>query len=297
MAVSKVELANGEVLMDLTGDSVTPDTLAEGETAHDATGEPIVGRMKSGGGASVQSDWNQTDETAADFIKNKPISVVGSGTIKWDGDTTGREYVDMGDGAVLVHVSDATPNIDDFANGGSFKMVIPDGEVTVPFTGGDIMDTGIGCIIGPNAGFGVTAVDGLEVEGLFFPVKGVYFIASASGGVNLSELVINGYSGFISETLAPDYLPQIPADKLKEITAVNLNADSDKYLYKPGTDTSDTNNRITQQELLNFFSDGRIVYVSPNISQYFLAVDATFLSGVGKLTTTGGMFYTAEYTP
>ncbi|MBO5837261.1 MAG: hypothetical protein J6Q92_05140 [Oscillospiraceae bacterium] len=73
MAVSKVELANGEVLMDLTGDSVTPDTLAEGETAHDATGEPIVGRMKSGGGASVQSDWNQTDETAADFIKNKPF--------------------------------------------------------------------------------------------------------------------------------------------------------------------------------------------------------------------------------
>ena len=26
-----------------------------------------------GGGASVQSDWNQTDETAADFIKNKPF--------------------------------------------------------------------------------------------------------------------------------------------------------------------------------------------------------------------------------
>lgn len=26
-----------------------------------------------GGGASVQSDWNQTDDTAADFIKNKPF--------------------------------------------------------------------------------------------------------------------------------------------------------------------------------------------------------------------------------
>lgn len=26
-----------------------------------------------GGGTSVQSDWNQTDETAADFIKNKPF--------------------------------------------------------------------------------------------------------------------------------------------------------------------------------------------------------------------------------
>lgn len=250
-----------------------------------------------GGGASVQSDWNQADETAADFIKNRPISVVGSGTIKWDGDTTGREYVDMGDGAVLVHVSDATPNIDDFANGGSFKMVVPDGEVTVPFTGSDIMDTGIGCIVGLDASFWVTAVDGLEAEGLFFPVKGVYFMVVPSDGVNCSELVINGYSGIISETLDPDYLPQIPADKLEEIKAVNLNADSDKYLYKQGADTSDKNNRITQLELYEFFSSGRIVYVCPDVTQWFLVVEATFLNGVGQLRTTSGLFYTAEYTP
>lgn len=34
------------------------------------------GSSGGGGGASVQSDWNQTDETAADFIKNKPFVVV-----------------------------------------------------------------------------------------------------------------------------------------------------------------------------------------------------------------------------
>jgi hypothetical protein len=72
MCVSKVQLANGEVLVDLTEDSVTEETLAEGATAHDASGKKIIGTMKSGG-ASVQSDWNQTDETAADFIKNKPF--------------------------------------------------------------------------------------------------------------------------------------------------------------------------------------------------------------------------------
>lgn len=47
MAVSKVELANGEVLVDLTADTVTPETLAEGVTAHGADGEPIVGTMKA----------------------------------------------------------------------------------------------------------------------------------------------------------------------------------------------------------------------------------------------------------
>jgi hypothetical protein len=47
MAVSKVELANGEVLIDLTDDSVTPETLAEGVTAHDKSGAVIVGTMKA----------------------------------------------------------------------------------------------------------------------------------------------------------------------------------------------------------------------------------------------------------
>ena len=48
MAVNKVVMntENGEnVLIDLTGDSVTPKTLAEGATAHDASGEVIVGTM------------------------------------------------------------------------------------------------------------------------------------------------------------------------------------------------------------------------------------------------------------
>ena len=44
MGVNKVEI-NGESILDLTGDSVTPETLAEGVTAHNAAGEPIVGTM------------------------------------------------------------------------------------------------------------------------------------------------------------------------------------------------------------------------------------------------------------
>lgn len=43
MGVAKVEYY-GRTLIDLTGDSVNPDVLAEGETAHDANGDLIVGR-------------------------------------------------------------------------------------------------------------------------------------------------------------------------------------------------------------------------------------------------------------
>ena len=48
MGVNKVvyNTENGpETLIDLTGDSVTPETLAEGTTAHDASGNEVTGKM------------------------------------------------------------------------------------------------------------------------------------------------------------------------------------------------------------------------------------------------------------
>ena len=44
MAVNKVTV-NGETIVDLTGDTVTPASLAQGVTAHDAAGNPISGTM------------------------------------------------------------------------------------------------------------------------------------------------------------------------------------------------------------------------------------------------------------
>lgn len=66
MAVNKVVMNTKEgekVLVDLTADSVTPATLAEGVTAHGADGEPIVGTMQAGsGGASF--DYTNAEEVA-----------------------------------------------------------------------------------------------------------------------------------------------------------------------------------------------------------------------------------------
>ena len=50
MANNKVQLRDGTVLLDLTGDTVTPENLLSGVTAHNAAGEPIVGT--SGGGVT-----------------------------------------------------------------------------------------------------------------------------------------------------------------------------------------------------------------------------------------------------
>jgi hypothetical protein len=45
VGVNKVDLSSGEVLIDLTKDSVTPDKLASGVTAHDKSGNKITGTM------------------------------------------------------------------------------------------------------------------------------------------------------------------------------------------------------------------------------------------------------------
>lgn len=44
-----------EVLIDLTGDTVTPETLAEGVIAHDASGKVIVG---TGGSYDLDIDYD-----------------------------------------------------------------------------------------------------------------------------------------------------------------------------------------------------------------------------------------------
>lgn len=46
MAVNKVEI-NGQPVIDLTQDTVTPDTLLKGITAHDASGSKIQGTVES----------------------------------------------------------------------------------------------------------------------------------------------------------------------------------------------------------------------------------------------------------
>lgn len=70
MAVNKVEV-NGETKLDLTQDTVTPENLLSGATAHNAAGERIVGAATAGGItnfptiAEVRANWTAVNLTAA----------------------------------------------------------------------------------------------------------------------------------------------------------------------------------------------------------------------------------------
>ena len=71
MAVNKVIIntPSGEkVLMDVTGDTVTPETLAEGVTAHDASGNKITGTMPIE--TILYTEQSLTDEQKAQAREN-----------------------------------------------------------------------------------------------------------------------------------------------------------------------------------------------------------------------------------
>lgn len=86
MAVSKV-VYGGRTLIDLTADTITPDKLKKGYTAHGADGEPING--------TCEHDANTQDATAADseILKGKTAYVKGAkktGTMPNNGAVSGK---------------------------------------------------------------------------------------------------------------------------------------------------------------------------------------------------------------
>lgn len=86
MAVNKVEI-NGEVKLDLTQDTVTEDTLLKGASAHDASGNPVEGRvvttpvpktsnlLKGDGAGGVTAATPGTD-----YLTEAPVTSVNGAT-------------------------------------------------------------------------------------------------------------------------------------------------------------------------------------------------------------------------
>lgn len=179
MGVSKVVINNDgveNVLVDITDSTVTPETLAEGETAYGANGEKITGTMKAGSDP-VQSDWLQNDTTAPDYIKNKPFGG-GSNSISWA--SAGIDFNSVSANA-WVKVSNAVVTEEDIAditasdpvitwymehegNGGNLYSNTSFGSENSPF----VIKDGYICI-------DIIDFWGNGYEGVQFRADGVYF--------------------------------------------------------------------------------------------------------------------------
>ena len=138
------------------------------------------------GAQSVKPDWNQNDPNAKDYIKNRPGGYVipPSLEITWDGNTTGKETVDLGGGHTLVKIADEAPPIEKFYTGNNYRAVI---TTDVEYRNGnhetiqvetDLLngDGFWGCGNERGEILGVTA-DQVSIEGRTF-TKGLWFTVS-----------------------------------------------------------------------------------------------------------------------
>jgi hypothetical protein len=265
MEVSKVQLANGKVLVDLTNDSVTEETLAEGATAHDASGARITGTMKSGGGVSVQSDWNQTDETAADFIKNKPfgdthVVILEEQELAFDAEMYG-----------CIGVLSAPIQF------GDFLSIVADGESyeceAIDFNG--------------NIAFGNLAFGGVG-EDTGEPFLGTYF----DGMVMFAFMdELNHIVG-----IAKVNVTKIPNRYYNAQTIFYL---SDPYVF---TDAGRTT-KATKNDVITAVKKGLLCLEAGDIYVYPVYINCTGNYAVISCQVGGGAvqmkmdYYTAEYTP
>lgn len=81
MANNKVQLADGTTLIDLTQDTVTPEVLASGYTAHDSAGEPIVGTA-SIAVQNIEAFYTVVSGSANTFSVKNGFPTKDDGTVK-----------------------------------------------------------------------------------------------------------------------------------------------------------------------------------------------------------------------
>lgn len=75
MAVNKVTYG-GETLIDLTGDTVTADKLAQGITAHDASGAEIIGTLVASATKIETGTFSVSNTTTYEYTLTHGLGVI-----------------------------------------------------------------------------------------------------------------------------------------------------------------------------------------------------------------------------
>lgn len=130
MGVNVVKLANGETIVDMTGATITPETVMEGYMGYGANGEPVVGTATTAKHFAKNvtlpaSGWmdNQQNVTVSGVLAdNEKCTVIAGPDVG-----SAEEYLDcevwcsaQGDGTLTFSCT-YEPNVDLTANVAVFR--------------------------------------------------------------------------------------------------------------------------------------------------------------------------------
>lgn len=158
----------------------------------------------------TQPDWNQNDETAPDYVKNRPFySEVLNYSITWDGDKTDKVSDSTG---MYYKVSGSTPDVSELQK---INAVLSDGR---SFQGNADDIYGSQGLYW-SLDFAVCIFEaGITLQGMVFPETGMYF--TSYNGLYVSELE---YTLSNVKRISRDYIPSTPEFV---VDATNLPSDT-----------------------------------------------------------------------
>lgn len=208
MAINKViyNTENGaETLIDLTRDSVTPETLAEGVTAHDASGNVIAGAMPTS--AVRYTAQTLTDGQKAQAREN--IGAVAKSGISLGVHSDGLIYVfvdgsPVGDGIELATAGDVIGYVDE-NNNVILTGALADGTYNIKYEMEDGSTVDIGdLVLDTNVYYSVTntLTNCSNSNGVTEVIEGGRYPATiiANEGYELSSVVVTMGGVDITET-------------------------------------------------------------------------------------------------
>ena len=191
--------------------------------------------LKSLGGEQVQTDWNQNDTTAKDYIKNRPGGYETGFEITWDGDTAGRASA-TAEGAPFVwyKVSNEILTADQVI--GATITAVQNGVSQSFVIRSDIVfREDYGVAIGSSR-IMISAEQGTFNMGdynISIPESGTYF---ASVSYDEFSMFVSSFSSIISQPFDDKYIPDSIARKAeldsriteKEVILASSTTDSTK---------------------------------------------------------------------
>lgn len=106
MANANQVIINGETILDLRSDTVTPETLQKGYTAHDKSGTKIIGTLEASSSGAAKETWvlNNTINTASAFSFSASFV---SNSVSYTGLRTGT-FTPSGRDLVYINSSGST---------------------------------------------------------------------------------------------------------------------------------------------------------------------------------------------